>query len=153
MNKIKDIFYNKNDIVIILAILAIASFLIWNRIDAIMDYPSELIAANGQQSELEEEPSVEEPSAEEPEAEAPAPEQPATTPEAVVMYSVYIESGESLQSIGGKFADIGLFRSAEEFVKLANEMGITTKIRAGNFVMPSDSTPEEVMNILTKPGQ
>lgn len=147
MNKLKDILYNKNDIVIILAILTIASFLIWNRIDAIMDYPAKLIAANSSQSELETDPSVEEPS-----SETQNPEKPATTPEAVVMYSVYIESGESLASIGSKFVSIGLFDSTEEFIKLANEMGITTKIKAGNFIMPSDSTPKEVMNIIITPG-
>lgn len=153
MNKLKDILYNKNDIVIILAILTIASFLIWNRIDAIMDYPAKLLAANGNQTELVTDASIEEPSAEEPSAETPKPEEPATTPGAVEMYSIYIESGESLRSIGSKFVSIGLFASTEEFIKLANEMGITTKIKAGNFVMPSDSTPEEVMNIIITPGR
>jgi len=45
-----------------------------------------------------------------------------------------------------------LFRSAEDFIQLANDMGVTTQIKAGNFIMPSNSTPEEVMQIITQPG-
>ncbi len=40
MKKIKDFFYDKNDIIIVLLIVAIAGFIIYNRIDAIMDYPA-----------------------------------------------------------------------------------------------------------------
>lgn len=39
MKKIKDFFYDKSDIIIVLLIVAAAAFLIYNRIDAIMDYP------------------------------------------------------------------------------------------------------------------
>ena len=148
MNKIKDIIYNKNDILIILLILAVAGLLIWSRIDVIMDYPSKLIASNPPQAEQEEQPAAETPETETPDDT----EETSTTPEAVVMYSVYIESGESLESIASKFVTVGLFESTKEFIQLANEMGITTQIKAGNFIMPSDSTPEEVMNIIIKPG-
>jgi len=148
MNKIKDIFYNKNDILIIIVILAVAGLLIWSRIDVIMDYPSKLIASNPPQTGQEEQPTTETPETETPDDTG----EPSTTPEAVVMYSVYIESGESLESIANKFVTVGLFESTKEFIQLANEMGITTQIKAGNFIMPSDSTPEEVMNIIIKPG-
>ena len=40
MKKIKDFFYDKNDIIIELLIVAAAAFLIYNRINAIMDYPA-----------------------------------------------------------------------------------------------------------------
>ena len=40
MRKIKDFFYNASDILIVLIIVAAAAFLIYNRIDAIMDYPA-----------------------------------------------------------------------------------------------------------------
>ncbi len=148
MNKIKDIIYNKNDILIILVILAVAGLLIWSRIDVIMDYPSKLIASNLPETAQEEQPAAETPETATPGVTG----EPSTTPEAVVMYSVYIESGESLESIANKFVTVGLFESTKQFIQLANEMGITTQIKAGNFIMPSDSTPEEVMNIIIKPG-
>ena len=40
MKKLKDFFYNKNDIIIVLIILAIAALIIYTRIGAIMDYPA-----------------------------------------------------------------------------------------------------------------
>ena len=40
MRKIKDFFYSTSDILIVLIIVAAAAFLIYNRIDAIMDYPA-----------------------------------------------------------------------------------------------------------------
>ena len=42
MNRLKDFFYNKNDIIIVLVILVLAGLLIWNRIGAIVDYPAKL---------------------------------------------------------------------------------------------------------------
>lgn len=148
MNKIKDIIYNKNDILIILIILAVAGLLIWSRIDVIMDYPSKLIASNTPEASQEEQPAAETPETATPGGAGES----STTPEAVVMYSVYIESGESLESIANKFVSVGLFESTKQFIQLANDMGVTTQIKAGNFIMPSDSTPEEVMNIIIKPG-
>lgn len=42
MNKIKDFFYSKNDIIIVLLILIVAGILIYNRIGVLMDYPAQL---------------------------------------------------------------------------------------------------------------
>ena len=46
MNKIKDFFYNKNDIIIVLIILIAAGLIIYTRISAIMDYPETLAQQN-----------------------------------------------------------------------------------------------------------
>ena len=46
MNKIKDFFYNKNDIIIVLIILIAAGLIIYTRIGAIMDYPKTLAQEN-----------------------------------------------------------------------------------------------------------
>lgn len=40
MKSIKDIIYDKSDIAVALVILLIAAAIIFNRVDAIMDYPS-----------------------------------------------------------------------------------------------------------------
>lgn len=44
MDKIRDFFYNKNDIVVAILILVVAGALIYFRINAIMDYPSTVAA-------------------------------------------------------------------------------------------------------------
>lgn len=142
LKKIKDLLYNKNDVVIVLAVLVVASLLIWNRIGVIMDYPSNLIASANQESGLSDKPEVV----------TDNPDENIQPPDEVVMYAVYINPGETLQEIGQKFVDVGLFPSAEAFIQLANDMGIATTIKAGNFILPSDSTPEEVMEIIISPG-
>ena len=49
MNKIKDFIYDKNDLLIALAIVVLAGFVIGDRIGAIMDYPSMLTAQAAEQ--------------------------------------------------------------------------------------------------------
>lgn len=142
IKKIKDLLYNKNDVVIVLAILVVAGLLIWNRIGVIMDYPSNLIANASLENGLSEEPEVIEMNPDKDDASA----------DEIVMYAVYINPGETLQEIGQKFVSVSLFSSVDDFVQLANDMDVTTKIKAGNFIMPSNSTPEEVMEIIITPG-
>ena len=48
MEKIKDFFYNKNDILVALLILVIAAAVIVFRIDAIMEYPKTLVDQQNQ---------------------------------------------------------------------------------------------------------
>lgn len=49
MNKIKNFIYDKNDLLIALAIVVLAGFVISDRIGAIMDYPSMLTAQAAEQ--------------------------------------------------------------------------------------------------------
>ena len=48
LEKFKNFIYDKNDIVIALVVVVIAAFIITGRIDAIMNYPSTLIAQPGE---------------------------------------------------------------------------------------------------------
>lgn len=52
MNRIKDFFYNKNDIIIAIIILVAAAFLIFNRVEALMDYPAKLAEERAAESEV-----------------------------------------------------------------------------------------------------
>ena len=58
MEKIKDFFYNKNDILVALLILVIAAGIIFFRINAIMEYPKTLV---DQQNQTVEENTADEP--------------------------------------------------------------------------------------------
>lgn len=46
MNRIKDFFYKRNDVMIVLIILIAAGLLIYNRIGVIMEYPEKLAEQN-----------------------------------------------------------------------------------------------------------
>ncbi len=60
MNHIKDFFYNKSDVIIVLIILIAAGLLIYDRVGVIMDYPQKFAEDNKVQVEEQ----AEEPSAE-----------------------------------------------------------------------------------------
>lgn len=44
---IRDFFYNKNDFLLVVAIIVVAGFLIWWRMEVIMDYPQTLAKETG----------------------------------------------------------------------------------------------------------
>lgn len=46
MDKLKDFFYNKNDIIVAVIILLVAAFVIYSRIGAIMNYPETISSEN-----------------------------------------------------------------------------------------------------------
>lgn len=54
LEKLKDIFYDKNDIIVAFAILAVAGFIITRQIDSIITYPEQLAAEMRQQQEQQE---------------------------------------------------------------------------------------------------
>jgi len=149
MNKLKDFIYDKSDIVVALLIISIAGLIIFSRIDAILSYP-ETFAAN---------------------IKPPVVSAPAvyvgdkdTTSDAAIegdgqgngddieMLAVYINYGESLQSVAEKFVSVELFTTTDEFLSIIEEAGVQTQIKTGNFIIPANATDEEVIEIITKPG-
>ncbi|MFA5637561.1 MAG: hypothetical protein WCY49_05360 [Anaerovoracaceae bacterium] len=142
MNKLKDIIYNKNDLVIVLVILVLAGLLIWNRVEALSDYPKILIANAQEQGLLYGDPDKVEVN----------PGEDQEPPDDAVMYAVYINPGDSLQTIGGYMVSVGLFPTVSDFVSLIEDMGLSTQVKTGNFIIPSTASPSEVIDIIIKPG-
>ena len=71
MKKLKDFFYDKNDILIVLLIVAVAAFVIYTSINSIMSYPEQYaseIAATETAPAVEETTIDAQPSTEEPES-------------------------------------------------------------------------------------
>lgn len=69
MNRFKDFIYNKNDIIIVLIILAVAGLLIYSRVGVIMDYPEKIAAENAAAEATQEIETTEPQPTEEPEQE------------------------------------------------------------------------------------
>lgn len=148
MNKLRDLIYDKSDIFIALIILSIAGLIVFSRIDAILSYP-ETFAANTKP----------------PVVSAPAVyvgDKDATSSGAigdaskdsdeVEMLAIYINYGESLQSVADKFVSVGLFSTSEEFLSVVEKAGVQTQIKTGNFILSENATDEEIIKIITKPG-
>ncbi|WP_206459775.1 endolytic transglycosylase MltG [Anaerovorax sp. IOR16] len=170
MNKLKDILYDKNDILVVLIILAIAALIISNRIDAIMAYPQIVLAQDEKEnkepvlvSDLtdSDDSNVSKENNKEPEKENPA-EAPSdksnnnavsnetTAESAEVNYSVYIESGSTGSKIAQTLIDSGLIKDKNEFYDAVSAANAESKLKAGNFIIPEGSTPEQIVQILSK---
>lgn len=145
MNKFKDFIYDKSDIIVALVIISIAGLVVFTRIDAILSYP-EAFAANVSSTSQDSGKAAVTYTTE------GAVTGSAITEEPVDMRAVYINYGESLQVIADKFVAVNLFSTSDEFLTAIESADAATKIKSGNFIIPSNATAEEVITIITKPG-
>ena len=159
MNKLKDFFYNKNDILIALIILAIAAIVILWRVDAILSYPETLVANAGSQFEDPLPPDVSNDGSATVTDSAITSDPAITTGTAVQppqqeveICGIYVNYGESLDVVAQNCVTAGLIGSTEEFMTLVDQMGAGSKIQAGQHHIPSNVTPEELIDYLMKPG-
>lgn len=154
MKKIKDFFYDKNDILVAVIILAIAALVVTWRVDVIMEYPSMIIAQAGEH-ENEDGPVIGLP--------------PETTDSAITsgdaidnpidsgsdevdICAVYVNYGEALEVVGANCVTAGLVGSVDEFMNLVNARGAASSIQAGQHYIPSNVTPDELIDYLLQPG-
>ncbi len=56
LDKLKDIFYDKNDIIVALALVVVAGFIITHQVDAIMSYPERLAEELQQEQQEQQDP-------------------------------------------------------------------------------------------------
>lgn len=150
MGKIKDILYDTSDILTACLIVLVAGFVIWASIGNIMDYPSFMTAEAQKEKDN-------------PNFGLAVPVGDGTTTDSGIsgseakgesedLYSIYINYGESTTAIAQKFVDVGLFDSVSQFNTLLTQMNAASQIKAGNFIIPADATPEEVIQkIITTP--
>jgi len=148
MNKLKDIIYDKSDILVALIIISIAGLVIFSRIEAILAYP-ETFAASIKPVAVTE-PAVT--TGENNTSSSAAIEGTGNSSDKVDMLAIYINYGESLQSVAEKFVAVDLFSTTEEFLSAVENANVQTQIKTGNFIIPSNATHKEVIEAIIKPG-
>ncbi len=172
MKKIKDIFYDLNDILVALIIVAAAGMVIVTHIDSILNYPTamaEEIQSSAQKTPTiyAENPPITDSNGDDAVSDHDNEEttgagindqtttgggvsgNPGTGADEVVNYSIYIEPGSTGDKIADLLIGVGLFQNRQEFNSAVTAAGAEGKLRAGNFIIPSDATPAEVVSILT----
>ncbi|MDF2656380.1 MAG: hypothetical protein K0R19_2854 [Bacillota bacterium] len=193
MKKLKDIFYDMNDILVALIIVAVAGLIISSNIDSILAYPSR-VAEEIQVPEKEtptnyaDNPPITDPGSDPPDQSGttdggtdgqPDSGQNQTGDDSetqgqtgtngqgqtggqgggsqgnagtgeVVNYSVYIAPGSTGEQIADIMIGAGLFDSRQEFLSAVNAVGAESKLQAGTFIIPSNSTPAQIISIITK---
>lgn len=175
LEKLKDIFYDKNDIILALIIVVAAGFFITHQVDAIMSYP-ELMTQELQAQQEEEIPSGQEtgdgetgakpgtdvdnpdeaetpPETQTPETQAPETQTPSSGGsefKTAVDRTVEIPSGSHSASIASILSNAGVIPSKEAFLDAVTAANAETRLKAGTFKIPAGSTLDDVVRILTK---
>jgi len=189
MNKVKDLLYDKNDILVALIILCIAVFVIFSRANYLMgssgapmfslnssggpghtvwgDNTSAGSSAHGNQNdqhvagtdEDEDEFGIDDTNGENDNYDEQNEDidetgniddttenasQPATGP-----HSLYIASGQSVNTIGRNLVSLGIFDSERDFIDTLEAHNAATRIQVGTFIIPADATKEDVIRIIT----
>ena len=127
MKKLKDFFYNKNDILVVLIILAAAAFIIYTRIGVILDYPEKLAK----------------------EAAATETTQAVAESTESSVVSVTIEDSDTSDTVSRKLYDKALVASASDFKAYIDEQSETVTFKTGTFQIPKDSSDEEILDIIS----
>ena len=138
MNKIKDFFYNKNDIIIVLIILIAAGLIIYTRINAIMDYPEALAQKNAKAQQTTQ-------AAESKETSASSESSTTASTETV---TITISDSDDSVAVATKCYEAGLVSSDTEFQSYISEKGKESSLKSGTFQIPKGSTEEQILTII-----
>ena len=159
MKQLKDFFYDKNDLVLTVAIIAIAALIIAWRMDVIMSYPATLAkethTTNTTQAvdEIPEKPASEDQPAEEktpPAAEAPKPVESlwinGTLSKDV---TVSVASGSASAAVDSLIS-AEIFDSYDQYVDVCNELGLNPEdIKATTYTFTKGSSHSDIAKIIT----
>lgn len=140
MRKLKDFFYNKNDIIIVLIILAVAAFIIYSRIGIIMEYPEKMAESN-ETATMQETPTLESETTQE------STEKSASSSKNV---SITISDSDTSVTVSEKLAKAGIVKSATEFEGYITNMDKADSIKSGTFKLTKGSSYETILNTITK---
>ena len=146
MRKIKDFFYDKNDIIIVLIILALAAFIIYSRIGIIMDYPEKMADESAATTQT----TVSETTVSETEATSSESDSDKSDSTADDIVSIKITDDDTSVSVAQKLEKAGLVESATEFEGYISNMDKADKIQSGSFEIKKGSSFEEILNTITK---
>lgn len=170
MQKLKNILYDKNDILVALIIVCVAGVIIFNRIETIMDFPSSLAADagtkvseptkvgndNNNNSQDKSKDSSKTNTEENKDTDKnksgdSSKTNPGNTDKGkVTNLSVYIAPGASASDIANIFLTAKLVKDKQEILTAISTAGAESKLKAGTFIVPSNSTPAEIVAIITK---
>lgn len=141
MRAIRNFIYNFSDIFVAIIIIALAAFLIWTRIDIIVDSPAKYAASTTTtEATVDTDTGV---AAEDGQGAAGG-----TTDSDVEYKQVVIPSGSSTDVVAGVLKQAGLVVNVDDFTYQVQQMGVEGQIQAGTHNIPRGSSMEEVIKIL-----
>ena len=149
MNRIKDFFYDKNDIIFTLIILVIAAGVIVWRLDAIMDYPATLAKETHTDVTTQEEVPVDEEDTDVSETEKTDSSSPWKGDVLASDVTVTVSSGSASAAVDS-LVHAGLFQSYEDFSSVCSSVGRNPEsIMARNYTFQAGSSREDIAKEVT----
>lgn len=143
MKGLKDFFYDKNDIIIALAILMIAALLIVWRMEVIMDYPKTLALETGTIDTTE-------PSAVDDSQTPQQTDEIWTDGTLAKDVTVTIQGGSATDAVQS-LIDANLFDSYDEYESVCKAAGYAPEnIKATAFTFPAGSTQTDIARMVTQ---
>ena len=149
MKKIKDFFYNKNDIIIVLLIVALAAFIIYTRVDSIMAYPEKMADKADVQTEQQDEAGAEDKSKSEDSGSDSDSDKKSDSDKSKDV-SIEITGDDTAVTVAEKLEDAGIISSATKFEGYIANEGKEDALKTGTFTIPTGSSNEEILDIITK---
>jgi cytoskeletal protein RodZ len=172
----KNFLYNKSDILVAAVIIIAALFIIWSRVDAIMDTgnykPSPSTTPPASEAKGTDEnvsnPDVDQPidtpadsstSTDPVEPTTPTtPTEPTTDTDPVTppdsttgQDTVFIISaGSTSGKIAEELKAQGLISNTQKFIDMLTKKNVETKVKAGEFTIPAGASVEHIIEIITK---
>ena len=166
MKKLKDFFYDNNDLIVAFAILVVAALLILWRMNAIIEYPKNFIDGGTPQvsepagdDDSKDEPDEDDGQAEQPgsddngqqdknqEGDEPSSEEPKELwVDGVLNKNTEVKvSGDSAQAAVQCLIDAGLFEDYAEYQSACDSLGIDhQKVSAGTFTFEKGATKKDI---------
>lgn len=137
MRSFRNFMYNYSDIFVALVIIALAAFLIWTRVDVIMDYPNTIAAENSTETSADVDP------------------QYITTDDDtndldpnLEYREITIPEGSSIDVVAGILKQGGLVVNVDDFTYQVQNMELDGKVLPGVYQIPLGISMEEMINIL-----
>lgn len=153
---LKDFVYDSTDYIIMLLIIVSVVFVIGWRLDVLfaddaIDIPSKNIIVTDNKIPPVEDKQTEdiESNLDDEDLENPITEDPALSPNSKSI-SVTIPPGSLPSKIGSILESNGLVTNKNDFVEKAQELNLDKKLKSGSFEIPTKSSIEEILKIITK---
>lgn len=131
MNRIKDFFYDKNDIIVAVIILIAAALVIYIRVDKIMAYPETLLDGKATEQTLQTTAASE------------------STASAANIKSIEIADTPIPATVAKQLEAAGIISSAADFETDLTNYNMADSIQPGTYQIPAGMTHEQIIEIIT----
>lgn len=147
-DKIRDIFFDIRDFIIVIAIISVLVFSVTWKIGETLDVDIDSkVVVNIETTVPPTETTPTLPVTTEPTTTTTATTTTTTTKNTVVRFQV--REGEYSQDIANNLFDLGLIESTEAFLVKAHEMGVDTSLMTGVYELRTDDTLETIIKLLS----